>query len=230
MLCAIYFPKAVKVPLFLSWHVTFSPFETLYDDRVPMKGDGWGGDTRRLVRATLAGDKAAFGNLWSQHQDLLRRMARRMVRNGASAEDLVQESCLRAYLGLRGLKDPSLFKAWSIGILINVFREWRRSSERRLYSFGTIAELTGGSLFFEAGGQDSATEDPAILFESSELRRLLVQSVMELPTTLRRSALLFYFDGMSVSEAAIALGVTPEAFKMRLSRAKSLLRERLRPA
>jgi RNA polymerase sigma-70 factor (ECF subfamily) len=194
-----------------------------------MEGKGSTTHVRRLVRATLAGDKAAFENLWSQHQDLLRRMAKRMVRDGASAEDLVQESCLRAYLGLRRLKDPSLFKAWSVGILINVFREWKRSNENGLYSVGTVAELSGGCQFFEASSQDRAMEDPAILFESNELRRLLLLSVMELPTTLRRSALLFYFDGMSVTEAAIALGVTPEAFKMRLSRARSLLRERLRP-
>jgi RNA polymerase sigma-70 factor (ECF subfamily) len=157
-------------------------------------------------------------------------MAVRMVRDGESAEDLLQESCLRAYLGLRRLKDPGLFKAWSIGILVNVYRESRRSRENRPLLFGTPGELTGGYQHLEATSQERPTEDPAVLFESKELRRLLLDSVMQLPVALRKSALLFYFDGMDVKEAAIALGVTPQALKMRLSRARSLLRKRLRTA
>ncbi len=185
-------------------------------------------DDRALVASTLQGDKTAFDRLWSRHYSLLWKIATRMVRDESSAKDLLQETCLRSYLGIRRLADPCLFRSWSIGILLNVYREWRSNRENHSMDVDSLYESAGGVQFLELSIRRAPREDPALLFESRELRRLLLDSVMRLPSRLRKAALLFYFEGMDIRQAAAALGVTPQALKMRLSRARARLRNQLR--
>ena len=92
----------------------------------------------------------------------------------------------------------------------------------------SLAEITGGYQFPEADYRRQGGDDPAVLLEDKELRRIVLESVRKLPSRLRESALLFYFEGMSVKECAAALGVSVQALKTRLSRARSSVRSQLR--
>jgi RNA polymerase sigma-70 factor (ECF subfamily) len=128
---------------------------------------------------------------------------------------------------MRRLRNPNLLRSWLIGILINVWREWARSKENAQYSRDSLGETDGGSRFFRPVHDREASEDPALLFQNKELRRVIRESVLGLPAKLRMPALMFYFDGMSVRESAAALGVSEDALKMRLSRARARLRSHL---
>ena len=83
-----------------------------------------------LVRQTLAGNKDAFGELVRRYQGLICGLAYHFVGNLTDAEDLAQDSFIRAYENLKQLKEPSKFGMWLRQITANLCRTWQ---ERRSY-------------------------------------------------------------------------------------------------
>src|ERR687887_353319 len=81
-----------------------------------------------LVGAALRGDRGAFARLVDRHRPRATGLARRLLRDAAEAEDVVQEAVLRAYLALGDLREPSRFGAWLCGIALNLARMRRRAS------------------------------------------------------------------------------------------------------
>jgi RNA polymerase sigma-70 factor (ECF subfamily) len=80
-----------------------------------------------LVRASMAGDRSAFAQLVRRHHRRVRGLAILLVPDAHAAEDVIQETFLRAYRGLRDCADPDRFGAWVSGIARNHAREWLRS-------------------------------------------------------------------------------------------------------
>lgn len=79
-----------------------------------------------LVRQTLAGDKEAFGILAERSQAIANGIALRMVSDGNTAREIVQEALLEAYLSLDRLKDAGRFRSWLAGIVLNLCRNYLR--------------------------------------------------------------------------------------------------------
>ncbi|MEZ4658092.1 MAG: sigma factor [Caldilineaceae bacterium] len=73
----------------------------------------------KLVHSALTGDKAALAN-WRRYQNMAMSIALRVVNGESSAQDLVQEAMLEAYLSLPSLRDPSRFRSWLYGVVRNV--------------------------------------------------------------------------------------------------------------
>lgn len=158
-----------------------------------------------LVVAALAGDPAAFSVLVDRNRARVEAVAARMV--GHEAEDLVQETLLRAYLGLSQLRDPDRFSAWLCGIAVNLgkMRLRRRARETSL-----LAEPAA----------DGALEDQHLL-------QLVRDAIDVLPPGQRDAVLLHYVDGLSCDEIAGLTGSSPGAVRTRLHRARQQLREEL---
>ncbi len=108
-------------------------------------------DDAALVRKARSGDKDAFGCLCSRYHTYASTIAKRLSGRSWASEDLVQESFLRAYLGIRGLRDVRHFRSWLVGILLNVWREYSRDREN---SFGSLEARRepGGSPSANSGG------------------------------------------------------------------------------
>src|SRR5437764_15403226 len=83
-----------------------------------------------LVAAALRGDRGAFARLVDRHRPRTHALARRLLRDPAEAEDVVQEAVLRAYLALGDLREPARFGAWLCGISLNLSRMRLRSARR----------------------------------------------------------------------------------------------------
>ena len=81
---------------------------------------------RGLVKKAMRGSPKAFGTLIQQEQEYLYRMAFLYVRNEADALDVVQESILKAYKGLRSLREPEYFRTWLTKIAINTAQDLLR--------------------------------------------------------------------------------------------------------
>lgn len=81
---------------------------------------------RGLVKKAMRGNPKAFGTLIQQEQEYLYRMAFLYVRNEADALDVVQESILKAYKGLRSLREPEYFRTWLTKITINTAQDLLR--------------------------------------------------------------------------------------------------------
>ncbi len=156
---------------------------------------------------------------------MAQRVAVRFVADEDIAQDLVQEAILRAYLSLEALKDPERFRSWLIGILVNVCRSFIRDRET---NFLSLEALAGGMSFAAAVFTDGVAH-PEQVMEERELHRRVMAALEVLPTAVREAARLYYYEQLSIQEAAAILGVSAAAVKVRLHRARQMLAERLRP-
>jgi uncharacterized protein len=173
-----------------------------------------------LVAATLGGDQSAFGELVDRHGSRLARVARRML-GDEEAEDLVQETLLHAYLGLKGLRDPERFSSWAYGIVLNLAK--MRLRDRRNGAL-PIVDPDGGR---QAPGVLAAEPAPDELVETRELWARVQRAVDVLPANQRRAVLLYYVDGLTCEEIAALLGEPAGTIRVRLHRARGRLRLRL---
>ncbi|MDE6397563.1 MAG: RNA polymerase sigma factor [Muribaculaceae bacterium] len=148
-----------------------------------------------------------FIALVEQHRKAFRRfLAGLCCGDTQLADDIAQESFVKAYLSSDGLEDSARFKAWLYRIGINTFL-----TERRRYRPVTgYDEITNHAA--ETGADDA--------FRYQEL----YQALDRLPDRERTSLLLFYLEGYPVKDIAAMVGVSEEAVRQHLSRGRSHLR------
>jgi RNA polymerase sigma-70 factor (ECF subfamily) len=165
-------------------------------------------DDIELWRRAGDGDAAAFHALVDRHAQRLYRLAVSLVGNAADAEDVVQETLIGAFRGLRSFEGRASVKTWLSGILVRQARQWRRGSRRRR------PESVSDALAAPGPSADAALDVRAAMAQlSSEHREVL---------------LLREFERMSYEEIAEALDIPRGTVESRLHRARSELREKLK--
>jgi RNA polymerase sigma-70 factor (ECF subfamily) len=157
------------------------------------------------------------------HADALYRLARRLCRTGADAEDLVQETYARAFRALDKLPPGSDLRAWLFRILRNVFADLERRARRSPFDPGDG----------DAAADGAAPPDDAWLRGDVELDRMRGLVAGEIEAALRalgeeaRTLVLLDLDGLSEAELCQVMSCAPGTVKSRLSRARAALRDRL---
>ncbi len=174
-----------------------------------------GGDDAALIGEALAGRREAFAELVRRYERLVRALVARTVRPGrdAEADDLVQDVFLEAYRELARLRERDRFKGWLVRIALN-----------RARGFGRRRSVEEGARPLLARAGAVAAERAGALEREEERERLLA-AVRELSEEAQAVVTLRYLEGWAAPEIADALGTTPEAVRMRLSRALRSLRE-----
>ncbi|MGD8319586.1 MAG: sigma-70 family RNA polymerase sigma factor [Gemmatimonadota bacterium] len=170
-----------------------------------------------LVRRVLAGDPDAYELLVRRYQDGLFRYARGLGVPPDAAEDLVQDALIRAYRYLRTCADSERFEVWVFRILRNAALDWLKDIRRRSVSVEDVVLHHGGP-------------DPDEQAGRSELRDRLTRGLAELPTDLRDAFLMKHLEGLSYQEMQQVTGASLSALKMRVLRAREMLREILAEA
>lgn len=94
-----------------------------------------------LIFLSQQGNKAAFGQLVSRYQLIALRLATQTLGDRDLAQELVQESMLQAYLSLEKLSEPSRFKSWLCGIVLNLCRNDLRRRKVICFSLETMSTL-----------------------------------------------------------------------------------------
>lgn len=178
-----------------------------------------------LASATRQGDPRAFRAIMTRSNPRLYKIARSIVRDDSEAEDVVQESYLRAFAGLAGFRGDSRLTTWLTRIVIN---EARGRLRRRRPRVGVEVLETA-----QARGE-LATTPPLALLETPEqqtartqARRLIEAAIAELPVDFRLVFLLRDIEHCTVEETAAALGIPAQTVKTRLFRARRRLRNAL---
>lgn len=176
-------------------------------------------DCELLARAA-AGDAEAYAAFFRRHVAAVTRYGIRRCDNAEQVAELIADTflvALEASGRYREMHDTAL--PWLFGIARRVLAGHRR----RRYAF-----------YRTAGFQPVVTPDEAdaivAAIDASRLRSELEHALRALPDSEREVFLLVAHDGLSPSEAAVALDVTPNAARLRLSRARKKLREDLEPA
>jgi RNA polymerase sigma-70 factor, ECF subfamily len=180
-----------------------------------------------LVERVRAGDAAAFELIMRRHNRRLFRLARSVLRNGAEAEDVVQETYVRAFAKLDDFKGPDGFPAWLARIAYNEALGRVRASERVVSLHDYVSDSDGDGDVRHLETMTSPHPDPERLTGYGELRRMLEDAVDALPDDFRAVFVLRAVEGMSVAETAEALSIPPETVKTRLHRARHRLQEAL---
>lgn len=170
-----------------------------------------------LIALAQKGDVDAFEHLVQRYQDIALRAAYILAGDAGEAEDIVQESFVKAYNGLRRFRRGSPFRPWLLAIVTNEAKNRRASSHRR-----TIRETLWSRS--QDGGRSLSPEQYVL---ASERRRYLLAALNTLSEQDRTIIVCRYLLELSEAEIATIIGRPPGTVKSRLSRALRRLRERV---
>jgi len=174
-----------------------------------------------LVTLARDGNKEAFGRLFERYQAITLRFAMRLVSSEDTARDVVQESMLQAYLSLKHLRDPSRFKSWLYGIVLNICRNYLGNQN---ITYCSLDDNTGGLAISTLAGS-GVVLTPEKITEDRELCQIVLGVINTLPDKEREVITLFYYHQLNIEEIAALQGISSGAVKVRLHRARRRLRE-----
>lgn len=184
-----------------------------------MQGDLGPEEERRVIAACQKGDQAACARLVRSYQDLALRTAFLMTNDRQSAEDVAQNAFLNAFRHLGEFDRQRPFKPWFLAILANEARMFLRAQRRRPV---VPLDLDSG-----ASSRLALQADELLTRLVRDDERARVRAALAaLDEPFRSTAVLYYFNDLSVDEIAGALRCQPGTVKSRLHEA----RQRLRPA
>jgi RNA polymerase sigma-70 factor (ECF subfamily) len=173
-------------------------------------------------------DRATFADQTMELMPSLYSAALRMTRNRADAEDLVQETYLRAYRGFAGFEEGTNLKAWLYRILTNTYINSYRARKRRPDET-ELEEVEELYLYHRIGGLEAAmagrsAEDELLdRFSEAEVK----EAVEDLPDNFRMAVLLADVEGFSYKEIADILDIPIGTVMSRLHRGRKALQKRL---
>src|SRR6478672_13009313 len=182
-----------------------------------------GSTEAELVRRARARDEAAIRSIMQSNNRRLFRLARGVLRNDSEAEDVVQETYVRAFTHLDDFRGDSSFATWLGRIAINeALGRLRR--QRPSVDLDTLAPgvLEAQIIQFPLSG---ASEDPEKSMAQREIQHVVEHAIDDLPEAFRIVFITRVIEGMNVEETAEILGLKPETVKTRLHRARTMLRD-----
>ena len=189
--------------------------------------DGQGGSAQAaegaLVDRILSGHKELFMDLVRPHQRTVYAMALSLLANKEDAEDVTQDTLLKALARLHQFRRESAFGTWLIQIAIN---EARMRNRRQWHVPMLSLNRTGDDdkEYVPADFEDWR-EIPSTILERAEVREALIKALGSLQLHYREAFVLRDIHELSISETSAVLGISPGAVKTRLRRARLMLRD-----
>jgi len=171
-------------------------------------------DDKYFIQRCLDGDSAAFGFLVDRYKACVYALAYSKLHNFHDAEDITQETFIKAYNSLRTLRKWDDFSVWIHSIASNLCKAFLRSESRRI-----------DNEFIE--DQDPQISDDFSLesYQDNLTDELVHDALNSLPEMYQQVLTLYYLGGMDSMEIARFLGIKPTTIRQRINRARSQLRE-----
>ncbi len=182
---------------------------------VPPQPDDTSSDEAEWIRAAQAGDRSAFARLIERYWDRLYRWLYHLTRDRHAAEDLTQETFLRALAAVKSFRPGSNFRAWVFRIGHNNFVNQKRAERRTKHTLPDDAAAAG-----------IASE---VVAEDREALEVVNRAVAELSADFRAALLLHVQEGLSYREVAKVLSTTEETARWRVFKARQKLMKALPP-
>jgi RNA polymerase sigma-70 factor, ECF subfamily len=211
------------------------------DSQLPSPPDLTGAGNPRLSNrmpqtdiATVAlardGDSEAFRTLVERHSRAVYRLAHRMTGNPSDAEDVVQETFLKAYKQLGRFESRANFSTWLHRIAVNCSIDLIRSRPHREAGHDSAdLEAMGGPEGDKAGGDESRQHTPERLMLSTEVQERINAAMSGLSQRERAAFVLRHFEGNSIEDISRSLGLKTNATKHSIFRAVRKMRAALEP-
>ncbi len=185
------------------------------DGQLPDAGDD------ELLRLSLGGDTRAFHALADRHAERLYRLAASMTASRVDAEDIVQETLVGAFKGMKAFAGRSSVKTWLTRILVTQVARWRRDQKRRRPV--RLSPMSGGD-----GEDHEAAPTTRDHGDPVGARLDVMEAIARLSAEHRDVVVLRELEQLSYEDIAAVLGIPRGTVESRLHRARSELRESLK--
>ena len=169
-------------------------------------------DERGWIERSLQGDHEAFEALVGKYQRMIHSLTYRMTGSLADAEDLAQETFIRAHQQLGSFRAEARFSSWLYRIALNHCLNWRKRNQRR------------DELHTDWTRQQEETAAPSELLEEK-----VREALMKLNPKQRAAIVLTVYDGLNHAEAARVLGCSETTVSWRIFAARNKLKRWLKP-
>jgi len=179
----------------------------------------------QLLAAARAGDAEALDTLLERHQEQVYRFGMAMCRDPDDAKDVLQDTLLTMARRVRAFRGASSLSTWLYSIARSFCIKKRRRSK---FAPEEVRSLETGAMTETTRLADPA-EAPDEALAGKQVKRALGQAIAELEPMYREVLLLRDVEGLTAAEVAEVLGVTSDAVKSRLHRARLAVRARVAP-
>ena len=175
----------------------------------------------QLIYKVLSGDDEAFTALVRKHQKSVHALAWRRIGDFHFAEEIAQDTFLRAYKALPKLKDPRLFSGWLYVITNQLCNTWLEKNKSIIESVEDIPVVEMQRMSYERYALDTQEKEA-----KASRQKLVRQLLMKLPESERTVVTLYYLGEMTTREISKFLGVSVNTITSRLQRARKRLQEK----
>jgi RNA polymerase sigma-70 factor (ECF subfamily) len=172
-------------------------------------------EDRALVEKAIRFDRLAMQQIVERHQERVYRLAYRLAGDIETARDVAQETFLKAFENLRGMRDGQALSQWLCQIATNLIRDRWKGRKETVQFDEEDPRLPG------------ATSDPGRELEAREVADRIQTALMALPAIYREAFVLRYVEELGCEEISGLLGVKLSAVKVRIHRACRMLRKLL---
>jgi RNA polymerase sigma-70 factor (ECF subfamily) len=168
-------------------------------------------DEQQLIALACKGDTAAFGELVKTYRDPILRYLFRLTGDMEKANDLTQDTFLKAFQKITGIRSEAAFKPWLYRIATRtVHSYWRRANLKKFISFDS-AKPPGGKII-------------AAPPENTEDKIDVRYALLAIPQNQRECIVLHFIGGFTYREIATTQGISEDAVRMRIARGKEVFK------
>ena len=176
-----------------------------------------------LVALSMSGDSESFNQLILRWERPIYALAYRTLGREEEARDVVQETFLRAFRGLKNFRGQAKFSSWIYRIALNLCRDWIRRKRRT-----PVSQLPDDVDLSELAAEQGPSESVEDLVARRELSAVVEEAMALLPEEQRTAVILKEYHGMTFQEIADLQGCPLSTVKTRLYQGLSVLRKHLK--
>jgi RNA polymerase sigma-70 factor (ECF subfamily) len=176
-----------------------------------------------LVTITRGGDSESYGLLVARYQGHVYGLAYSLAANWADAQDIAQETFIRAYINLHQLRDPARFAPWLRRVTFGVAMNWLRAFRPELFRH------LQGEVDLEKLEIPDFSPGPPEVVERKELAEAVRRAISSLPPKYRLPLTMFHLDGLSYQKVADFLDIPLGTVQSLIHRARAKLKVLLAP-